>query len=149
MIASEPLALLHSWPLFDRDRHFELGTLLSCAVTDVVDPANIGELGLHHAGCWECDLATNELTWSGGVYDLFGLPRGVAVSRREAVGFYSEASRSVMERLRGYAIRNGQGFTIDVDIRPAVRGSSRMRLVAAPVMEAGKAVRLHGLKLAI
>ena len=149
MTALEPLALVHSWPLFDKARHFELGSLLSCAVTDVIDPVEVGALGLHHAGCWECDLTTNELVWSGGVYDLFGLPRDAIVSRDEAVQLYTEESRAAMERLRSFAIRNRQGFTIDVDLRPVGHGRRRMRLIAAPVIEQGRTVRLHGLKLAI
>jgi PAS domain-containing protein len=142
--------LAHSWPLSEKARHFELGSLLSCAVIDLVRPASIGELGMHHAGCWECDLAGGDmLTWSGGVYDIFGLPRGAAVSRDEAAAFYSEASRSAMERLRRYAIRHKRGFTLDAEIRPAVGGNRWMRLIAVPVIEGNRTVRLHGLKTII
>ena len=138
-----------SWPLLERERHFDLGTLLSCAVTDAVHPAAVGQLGLSHAGCWECDLDDNSLLWSGGVYDLFGLPRDAIVSRSEAVGFYAEHSRAIMERLRSHAIHYGQGFTLDAEIR-AVAGKPRwFRLIGMPVYEECRPVRLHGLKLAI
>ena len=150
MSAIEPLALHHSWPIYEKARHFELGSLLSCAVIDVVDPAGVGQLGIHHAGCWECDLTSgNVLTWSGGVYDIFGLPRGIPVSRDEAAALYREESRAAMERLRGYAIRHKRGFTLDAEIRPVTGGSRWMRLVAVPVVEGNRAVRLHGLKTII
>ena len=148
--AIEPYALSRRWPISEKARHFELGSLLSCAVIDLVEPAGVGQLGIHHAGCWECDLTNGDaLTWSGGVYDIFGLPRGVAVSRDEAAALYREESRVAMERLRRYAIHHRQGFTLDADIRPATGGSRWMRLVAVPVVEGGRAVRLHGLKTII
>ena len=95
MKAIEPLSVRHSWPLHEHARHFELGSILSCAVIDVLEPAEVGGLELHHVGYWECDLSDNSLIWSGGVYDIFGLPRGVSVTREETVALYCEESRTV------------------------------------------------------
>ena len=141
--------LLESWPLSEQSRHFDLGLVLNSAVTDIIGPAQVGALGIHHSGCWECNLADNSLTWSGGIYDIFGLPRGSPVSRDEAVSFYSEESRASLEKLRSYAIREGRGFTLDVQIMPAVGGTRWVRIIAAPICQDGKTVRLHGLKLII
>jgi len=138
-----------SWPLFEQSRQFELGYVLSSVVTDLIDPTEVGGLNLHHVGCWECNLSDNSLIWSGGVYDLFGLPRGATVTRDEAVSFYSEASRASMEQLRRHAIRYRRGFTLDVAIRPATGGERNMRLITAPVCEGNRVVRLHGLKLLV
>lgn len=149
MNSQEPIALHHSWPIFEQARHFELGSVLSCAVTDMIEPVRVGELGLHHAGLWECDLADNALTWSGGVYDIFGLPRGAQIRREEIVALYCQGSRAAMERLRAHAIKHRRGFTLDVEINPATGQRRWMRLIGAPVCEAGKAVRLHGLKLIV
>jgi hypothetical protein len=76
--------LLESWPLSEQSRHFDLGLVLNSAVTDIIGPAQVGALGIHHSGCWECNLADNSLTWSGGIYDIFGLPRGSPVSGEDA-----------------------------------------------------------------
>ncbi len=141
--------VLESWPLSEQSRHFDLGLVLNSAVTDIIGPPEVGALGIHHSGCWECNLADNSLTWSGGIYDIFGLPRGLPVSRDEAVSFYSEESRAALEKLRSYAIREGRGFTLDVQIRPAVGGTRRVRIIGAPICQDGKTVRLHGLKLII
>lgn len=147
--AGEPLPIHASWPLFEQARRFELGLVLNCAVTDAIEPAQVGDLGPYHAGCWECDLSNDTLAWSGGVYDIFGLPRGATITRKEAVAYYSAHSLAAMERLRSYAIRHRRGFTLDVQIRPAVGDTRWMRLIAAPICEGGRAVRLHGLKLII
>ena len=129
--------------------HFELGCVLSCAVTDIIEPAQVGTLGLHHAGLWECDLSDDSLVWSGGVYDIFGLPRDAKLRRDEIVALYCEESRAAMERLRAHAIKHRRGFTLDAEIRPVVGGRRWMRLVAAPVCEGERIVRLHGLKLIV
>jgi hypothetical protein len=106
-----PVELSHSWPLFDQSRRFELGAILDSAAIDAITPAKVGAIGDRHAGLWECDLADNSLIWSGGVYDIFGLPRGVEVSRVAAVSLYAENSRALMERLRAHAIKHRRGFT--------------------------------------
>jgi hypothetical protein len=147
--ATEPLALHHSWPLFEQSRRFDLGLVLNCAAIDLIEPAEVGDLGIHHAACWECDLADNSLTWSGGVYDIFGLPRGSPVTREETVALYSADSRATLERLRSYAIRHRRGFTLDAQIMPVTGGIRWMRIIGAPVQENDRAVRLHGLKLVI
>lgn len=149
MKATEPLPINHSWPLFEQARHFELGLILNCAVIDLVEPAHAGELGIHHAACWECDLSDSSLIWSGGVYDIFGLPRGARITREETLALYCEDSRAAMERLRSYAIRHRRGFTIDAQIRPVTGGTRWMRIIGAPFSERGRAGRLHGLKVAI
>jgi hypothetical protein len=131
------------WPLAERSQHFELGSLLDCAVDSdgrIVRGTN--------AGWWECDLADNALSWSGGVYDLFDIPRGTVVSREAALGRYMEGSRAILERLRADAIDNRAGFTLDAEL--AVPGASRwIRIIAAPDIADGKVVRLHGLKVAL
>jgi hypothetical protein len=33
-------------------------------------------------GVWECDLASEKLSWSDGTYDLFELPRGSPLVRK-------------------------------------------------------------------
>jgi len=145
----EPLALHHSWPLYEQARHFQLGSIMNCVIADAIEPVDIGRIGAQHAGLWECDLADNSLIWSGGVYDIFGLPRGAIVSRDEAVALYGEDSRAAMERLRAYAIKHRRGFTLDAEIRPASGKGRWMRLIAAPICEGDRVVRLHGLKLII
>jgi hypothetical protein len=54
-----------------------------------------------------------------------------------------------MEQLRAYAIRHKRGFTLDIELRPAIGGSQWARLIAAPVCEDDQVVRLHGIKLVI
>lgn len=144
------LAFRNSWPLWDQGQHFDLGRILDCAVTDAIIPGAVGIIGMHHSGLWEYDLGTDQLTWSGGVYDIFGLPRGSNISRETALSQYCEESRAKLEYLRAYALRHRRGFTLDVDIRATSFGANRrMRIIAAPVCSGVTPVRLHGLKFVI
>lgn len=150
MSLAEPSPLHNSWPLWEQPRHFDLGLILNCAVADAIEPEGVGALGLQHAGLWECDLTNETLTWSGGVYDIFGLPRGTIVSRPDALSLYCEDSRVKLERLRSHAIRHKRGFTLDIDIRAAAVGETRrVRLIGAPVCQGGKVICLHGLKFMV
>jgi PAS domain-containing protein len=148
----EPLALNHSWPLFDRTRRFDLGSVqLEPVLRWPLDPnaAQSQALAEHGVGLWECDLSSGRLAWSGAVHDLFGVPRHVAPSRPHALSVYADESRAAMERLRDYAIKHRRGFTIDVELRPG--GTTRwMRLIAAPVCaDDGTPLSLHGIKFAL
>ena len=140
--------LLYDWPVRHRLRDLEIGYIVDCHGDRLIELAAREVLGRHSAGWWECDLFDNRLTWTTGVYRLFGLPDGSQVTRDQAVALYSNESREEMERLRTYAIANGTGFAVDVEIRPADGSAARwMRLIGAPVIEQGRICRLHGLKL--
>jgi PAS domain-containing protein len=145
--ATEPLPLFHSWALLERPRHFDLGRLDDWAPSAIIRLAEEHSLAHFGVGRWECDLSDSSLTWSDGVYDLFGLPRGARVTRPEAAAMYCEESRAAMERLRAYAISHKRGFTLDAQISPHQGQGRWMRLIAAPVCHGDRVVRLQGLKV--
>lgn len=99
-----------------------------------------------HIGVWECDLATEELTWTDGVYDLFEFPRGAPIDRPTTLCCYSEASRAELTKLRNQAIAQGIGFTLDAEIITAKGNKRWMRLTANVETENGVSVRAFGMK---
>jgi two-component system sensor kinase FixL len=101
---------------------------------------------LGRIGVWECDLATEALTWTDTVYDLFDLPRQSLLSRAETLAVYEPHSRREMEKRRAEAIANCSTFTIDVAIHTA-RGNLRwIRITGDVEQENGRAVRIYGTK---
>ena len=116
---TEPLALYHSWHLYEQERRFELGCILDSRATEAIGLTSAEELARQGIGQWHCDLADNSLTWSDAVYDIFEMPRGARVTRDETVALFCEDSRAAMERLRAYAIKHHRGFTLDAEIRPS------------------------------
>lgn len=145
MTPTDPLPLHHSWPLADMDQRFDLGRLYDEPPHGEDGPV-LPPPGAVAPGVWACDLADNALCWSGEVYRLFGLPRGDPLARATAVSLYDEPSRAAMERLRAHAIRHRRGFTLDVAIVPPGARRRWVRLVAAPICDGGRVVRLHGCK---
>jgi diguanylate cyclase (GGDEF)-like protein/PAS domain S-box-containing protein len=128
-----------------------LGALLRRSFPLEPAPAEWGGLlergaALAGAGAWQCDLATDALTWTGGVFDIFGLPRDAPVRREETLQLYSEESRAELEQLRTAAIERQQSFTMDARIlRPD--GEERwMRLTAGTMCRNGRLTHLYGLK---
>lgn len=102
---------------------------------------------LARIGVWECDLATDTLIWTDGVYDLFELPRRSAIPRAKIVAMYEETSRAEMERERARAIRDGTSFALDILIRTA-RGNMRWLRLTADIEQddEGRSVRIFGTK---
>jgi len=144
----DPVPVLESGTLFERSRQFELGYTFDSAFTDLSSLAIRRVLGRVDAGWWECELPANTLSWTTGIYDIFGVPHGARVTRDEAVGFYFEESRAAMERLRSHAIKHQCGFILDAQVRPANGDPPRwMRLIGTPLIEEGLTVGLSGLKL--
>jgi diguanylate cyclase (GGDEF)-like protein len=98
------------------------------------------------AGAWECDLDTNALTWTDGIFDLFGLPRGARVHREDAVALYSEESRAEMERLRADAIERQRSFSMDAKILQPGGDQRWIRLTGGVMCRDGRPTHLYGLK---
>jgi PAS domain-containing protein len=144
---TEPLPLFHSWPLAERTGRSDLGRLVDLALPGLGELPEDGKLAELGIGWWECDLAGNRLSWTDGVYDIFGFARGSEVDRADAVMRYVGESRAAMERLRAHAIEHRRGFTLDVEIEPAGGGARRwMRLIATPICFGDRVVRLRGIK---
>lgn len=97
-------------------------------------------------GVWECDLRTEILTWTDGVYDIFEIPRGTAVTRELTLNCYSEASRRTLEQLRNQAIEQGIGFTLDAEITTLGGKKRWMRLTTSVETENGVSTRIFGMK---
>ena len=147
-INGETPELTYSWPLFESGARFDLGGLIDSIGLPSISSMPVWQsdaLARQGIGLWECDLRDNSLAWSPVTYDIFGFARGSRLNREACAACYAEGSRAIMERLRGYAIRHRRGFTLDVELRSG--GPLRhMRLIAAPVCNAGRVVRLQGVK---
>ncbi|WP_339826303.1 diguanylate cyclase [uncultured Parasphingorhabdus sp.] len=97
-------------------------------------------------GAWSCDLISERLNWTDGVFDIFGLSSDDALDREAAIGLYCEESRELLEHKRSQAIENCGGFTLDARIvRPD--GNERwIRITAATRGSNGRTEMLFGMK---
>ena len=98
------------------------------------------------AAAWRCDLSDDSLSWTAGVYDLFGLPRFMTVDRRDIVAMYDADSRAELERLRSEAIADCGSFTFEARIKRFDGEMRWIRITADVEAQGGKARHLYGLK---
>ncbi|GAA4124945.1 diguanylate cyclase domain-containing protein [Aminobacter aganoensis] len=97
-------------------------------------------------GVWQCNLADQALDWTDVVYDIFDLPRGSVLERREIVKCYAPESAAELHVRRSKAIEDRTGFGLDAEI-VTVKGNRRwIRITACVESENGVAVRIFGLK---
>ena len=106
------------------------------------EPADDGPI----LGGWTCELESQALTWTEGVFDIFGLERNRAIDRRETLLFYSDESRELLERRRGAAIAAGKSFSLVASLRRRDGVDRWMRIDAIPHLRNGRVVALHGTK---
>lgn len=97
-------------------------------------------------GTWECDLSTETLQWSGGTYDMFDIPRGSPLVRRQTLACYPEESLKMLESIRSRALEQRTDFNLDAEILTA-KGHRRWIRITAMVECAGdRPIRLFGIK---
>lgn len=141
----EPLALNHSWPLYEHGLRLDLGQLIEGQMPSAPLDGADEWLRLHGIGRWSCNLSGQSLTWSTGVYDLFDWRRNWPLEREGVLRLYREESRAALERLRSHAIRHRRGFTIDIALRGSA-GNRWVRVIGAPQCRGARVVALHGWK---
>jgi diguanylate cyclase (GGDEF)-like protein len=103
-------------------------------------------LNVARIGAWECDLATERLSWTQGVYDIFGYPVSNPLRRADIVDLYVDESRRDMELARAEVVRSGRPVTVDTEIRTWRNEKRWMRLGINAVQEGGRSVRIFGSK---
>jgi len=83
------------------------------------------------------------------VYDLFDLPHEASLDRAEILKCYSRESLSELIRLRGRAIEERTGFTLDAEIVTPKGHTRWIRITATVECEDDVPVRIFGMKLDI
>jgi diguanylate cyclase (GGDEF)-like protein len=97
-------------------------------------------------GAWECEVETERLTWTSGVYDIFGFPIGNPLRRASIVDLYIDESRRNMELARAEVIRSGCSLSLDTEIRTWNGEKRWMRLSINAMGESGQPLRIFGAK---
>lgn len=112
----------------------------------MIDPVLDRAMALARLGAWSCNLSNERLSWTSGIYDIFGLPLDCAVDRRETLEMYTEESRHTLNRLRGHAIATGCPFTLDARIRRPDGEFRWLRIDGEMIRHANGTRILHGMK---
>jgi diguanylate cyclase (GGDEF)-like protein/PAS domain S-box-containing protein len=127
-------------------REFEIG--LARSRRDAPHPMDLYEQAaeLVPMGAWSCDLESDRLTWTRGVFEIFGLPSQRFPDRRAIVALYDEEARESLERERRRAIETCSGFALEAGITRPDGGRRWIRITAATRSSGGRAHTLFGMK---
>lgn len=97
-------------------------------------------------GAFECDLASGRLSWTNGLYQMFGLQSDRPIQRPETLEMYGEQSRGLLEWKRSRAIESRTGFSLEANISRFDGQERWIRITAAVRTSNGHAVALYGMK---
>jgi diguanylate cyclase len=105
----------------------------------------LGRAGeLAGVGGWEVNLATRSVYWSDAVCQIHGVPMGYQPSLDEAIDFYDDASRPIIQAAVAEAMAGGPGFELELRIRRRDGKHRWIRTVGSVEFAAGQAVRMIG-----
>ncbi|PZN95244.1 MAG: hypothetical protein DCF30_19170 [Hyphomicrobiales bacterium] len=95
-------------------------------------------------GAWALDLQTLRTTWSDEVFRLHDLPVGMPPTLDEALSFYPEASRHIVETNVQTTIETGKPFVFETDFVTATGRKRRIRSSGERQIAEGEQARLVG-----
>lgn len=98
------------------------------------------------SGVWECEIASETLRWSSGVFKIFGLSPEAGLERGATAAMYCDESRLNMEMFRAHAIARRKGFTLDAEIFRADGARRWIRIAANVVCRDGRVTHIYGTK---
>jgi diguanylate cyclase (GGDEF)-like protein/PAS domain S-box-containing protein len=95
-------------------------------------------------GGWEVDLKTNSIYWSAETCHIHEAPIGYQPSLENALDFYSEESKPLIEAAVKKAIETGEPWDLELSIINFNSELVWVRAVGSVEFENGKAIRLVG-----
>ncbi len=95
-------------------------------------------------GGWEVDLANGTTTWSAETFRLHDADSDDPPSLEAAIGFYTPASRPVIEKAVRDSIEDGLPWDLELELTSARGRNFWARVNGTAEYENGKAVRLVG-----
>ena len=95
-------------------------------------------------GTWESVFPFEISSWNDANYDLFELPRGMRITRSEVLGFYSDASRAELDRIRVGAMERQTRFDLELEITTALGNTRWLRMITEVEYRNGVPHRVYG-----
>ena len=96
-------------------------------------------------GSWAVDIRTSRATWSDQVFRLHDLPIGVPPTMDEALSFYPETDRGVVESHIRHSIATGEPLQFETNLVTATGRKCRVRSSGEVEFVDGVAARLVGI----
>jgi PAS domain S-box-containing protein len=102
-----------------------------------------------HAGWWDWDMVTNQVSWSEEYYDLFGIEPTVVPSYHDWLDSIVKEDRERIERETREAIEQRQEINIEFRVQHPIRGIRWLNAIGKTSYREGQPVRMTGITLDI
>src|SRR5690554_2520819 len=94
-------------------------------------------------GRWELDMASNEISWSEGVYRLLELRPGTELSPEQAL-FYCQVGQNRVRALFRRCMRTGRPFSMELSVLTSRQRLQRVILSGRALKSGGRIQKLGG-----
>ncbi|MFQ5500481.1 MAG: PAS domain S-box protein, partial [Candidatus Zixiibacteriota bacterium] len=95
-------------------------------------------------GGWELEAKSMALRWTSETYHIHELPTGYNPSVEEAIKFFHEDDRTVIEKAVGQALKDGKSFDLKLRFKTSTGKQLWVRIICTPEVIEGKTVKLIG-----
>lgn len=115
-------------------------------ISEVFDRYNLLERNHEVAGVgtWWVDIAKNQPNWSDRTYEIHEVEIGAEVNMEEAINFYVEEHRPIIQKAVETAIAENSSWDKELRIITAKGRERWVHAVGYPVFKNGELVRLEG-----
>ncbi len=98
-----------------------------------------------NVGSWEVDLTTQKVKWSDQVFKLHGLPIGKYPSIEEALNFYPEESKDILQKAMKESIAQNKKYDLELKFQNAQKEEFWINTIGFPVTnEENEVIGLRG-----
>ena len=96
------------------------------------------------AGAWQVNLESNTVEWSEEVYRIHELSPDTQITVDQAIGFYTEEARAILQEAFAACIERGETYDLELPITTATGRPRWVRTVGGPIVEAENKIRMVG-----
>jgi len=95
-------------------------------------------------GGWEIEIDTEQVTWTNGTRQLFGLPDNFIPKKNNFIEFFKEGDREQLQQAFKLAVSEGTSYDLELKIINTKGEEVWTRTVGQPEFEDGKCIRVYG-----
>ncbi|MFN3202657.1 MAG: ATP-binding protein [Bradymonadia bacterium] len=99
---------------------------------------------LARVGGWEMVVETGAVSWTPGVYAIYGLSHAEPLDADAVMTFYAPEGQSRLQEALSRCAQHGSSFDLQLPFQSQSTSPRWLRVIGTPVIEAGRVVRIRG-----
>lgn len=103
-----------------------------------------GACAASRTGAWSYRIGMDRIEWTPFLYDLFGVPKGSAITLEIGLSFYTEQSRQRIRDAVNICLAHGTSWSLEVQCRATSGRVFWAKSIGEAIRHEGTIVALHG-----